>query len=129
MNKRFLSALLCMVMILSLCACGGNRKLSGYEIVAKLNDEQFTVAFRFGDPLCEIVSAALKEMASEGLVSRLSSQYLGADYSCVEPFAGALSELPSKEVLLARVVGSLQAPVAKLVYFLEALRKKEAGEE
>lgn len=41
----------------------------------------------------------------------------------------ALSELPSKEVLLARVVGSLQAPVAKLVYFLEALRKKEAGEE
>ncbi len=41
----------------------------------------------------------------------------------------ALSELPSKDVLLARVVGSLQAPVAKLVYFLEALRKKEAGEE
>lgn len=41
----------------------------------------------------------------------------------------ALSELPSREVLLARVVGSLQAPVAKLVYFLEALRKKQAGEE
>ena len=100
MNKRFLSALLCIVMILSLCACGGNRKLSGYEIVAKLNDEQFTVAFRFGDPLCEIVSAALKEMASEGLVSRLSSQYLGADYSCVEPFAGAMSELPSRGIEL-----------------------------
>ena len=33
----------------------------------------------------------------------------------------ALSELPSKEVLLSRLVGSLQAPVAKLVYFLEAL--------
>ena len=41
----------------------------------------------------------------------------------------ALSELPPREVLLARVVGSLQAPVAKLVYFLEALRKKQAGEE
>ena len=41
----------------------------------------------------------------------------------------ALSELPSKEVLLSRLVGSLQAPVAKLVYFLEALRKQQAGEE
>ena len=41
----------------------------------------------------------------------------------------ALSELPPREVLLARVVGPLQAPVAKLVYFLEALRKKQAGEE
>lgn len=41
----------------------------------------------------------------------------------------ALSEVPPREVLLARLVGSLQAPVAKLVYFLEALRKKQAGEE
>ena len=41
----------------------------------------------------------------------------------------ALSELPSKEVLLSRLVGSLQAPVAKLVYVLEALRKQQAGEE
>lgn len=41
----------------------------------------------------------------------------------------ALSELPPREVLLARIVGSLQAPVAKLVYFLEALRKQQAGEE
>lgn len=41
----------------------------------------------------------------------------------------ALSELPSREVLLSRLVGSLQAPVAKLVYFLEALRKQQAGEE
>ena len=41
----------------------------------------------------------------------------------------SLSELPSKEVLLSRLVGSLQAPVAKLVYFLEALRKQQAGEE
>ena len=41
----------------------------------------------------------------------------------------ALSELPPREVLLARLVGSLQAPVAKLVYFLEALRKQQAGEE
>lgn len=98
MKKRFVSALLCFVLILSLCACGGNRKLSGYEVVAKLNDEQFTLAFRSGDPLCEIVSAALKEMASDGLLNRLSSQYLGADYSCMEAYAGAMSELSANGI-------------------------------
>lgn len=41
----------------------------------------------------------------------------------------ALSELPSREVLLARLVGSLKAPIANLVYITEAIRKKAAGEE
>ena len=41
----------------------------------------------------------------------------------------ALAKLPSREVLLARLVGSLKAPIANLVYALEALRKKQAGEE
>lgn len=40
-----------------------------------------------------------------------------------------LSKLPSREVLLARLVGSLKAPISNLVYALEALRKKMAGEE
>ena len=41
----------------------------------------------------------------------------------------ALAALPSREVLLARLVGSLNAPISKLVYVLEAIRKKQAGEE
>ncbi len=41
----------------------------------------------------------------------------------------ALSELPSREVLLARLVGTLNASVANLVYVLEAIRKKQANEE
>lgn len=40
-----------------------------------------------------------------------------------------LSKMPSREVLLARLVGSLKAPISNLVYALEALRKKQAGEE
>lgn len=100
MKKRLPAALLCLILILSLCACGGSKKLPGYEVVAKLNDEQFTVAFRAGDPLCEIVTAAMKEMAAEGLMSRLSGQYLGADYSCMESYAGAMSELSSRGIEL-----------------------------
>ena len=41
----------------------------------------------------------------------------------------ALSQMPSREVLLARLVGSLKAPISNLCYALEALRKKQAGEE
>lgn len=41
----------------------------------------------------------------------------------------ALSELPSRDVLLARLVGSLKSPITNLVYAIEAIRKKAAGEE
>ena len=40
-----------------------------------------------------------------------------------------LSKIPSREVLLARLVGSINSSVANLVYGLEAIRKKQAGEE
>jgi large subunit ribosomal protein L10 len=41
----------------------------------------------------------------------------------------ALSQVPSREVLLARLVGSIHAPVSNLVYALDAIAKKkeEAG--
>ena len=41
----------------------------------------------------------------------------------------ALASMPSREELLARLVGSLNSSVSKLVYVLEAIRKKQAGEE
>ncbi len=41
----------------------------------------------------------------------------------------ALSKIPSREVLLARLVGSIHSPVSNLVYCLEAIRKQKAGEE
>ncbi len=93
MKNRIFSLLLCLALLFALSGCGGNRTLSGYEVVAKLNEEQFSLAFRNGDPLCDIVSAAMKEISAEGLLGRLSSQYLGADYSCMEAQSGALQEL------------------------------------
>ena len=41
----------------------------------------------------------------------------------------ALANLPSKEVLIAKIMGSLNAPVTNFVYAVEAVRKKLAGEE
>ena len=41
----------------------------------------------------------------------------------------ALANLPSKEVLIARLMGSMMSSVSKFVYLVEAIRKKQAGEE
>lgn len=75
-----------------LTGCGrGNQ--NGYKVIAELNREEFCIAFRADDPLCEIITAAMQEVASEGKISQLSSYYLGKDYSCLDGIAGALSML------------------------------------
>ena len=40
-----------------------------------------------------------------------------------------LSAIPSREVLIAKVMGSMMSAVSKFVYVLEAIRKQKAGEE
>lgn len=41
----------------------------------------------------------------------------------------ALASLPNKETLIAKIMGSMMSSVSKFVYCVEALRKKQAGEE
>ena len=41
----------------------------------------------------------------------------------------ALANTPSREVLIARIMGSMMSSVSKFVYALEAIRKQKAGEE
>lgn len=40
----------------------------------------------------------------------------------------ALANLPSKEVLIAKIMGSMMSSVSKFVYCVEAIRKQKAGE-
>ena len=41
----------------------------------------------------------------------------------------ALANTPSREVLIAKIMGSMMSSVSKFVYCVEAIRKKQAGEE
>ncbi len=108
--------LLLTALCLGLAGCGGTRS-TGYEVIARLDSEQFSVAFRYGDSICTIVTAAMEVLAADGLFSRLSSQYLGADYSCLEGNASALSTLtvpiPAGKKLLVGVEGG-DAPLCWL---------------
>ena len=40
----------------------------------------------------------------------------------------ALASLPSKEVLIAKIMGSMMSSVSKFVYCVEAIRQQKAGE-
>ena len=81
--KRLTAVLLCVVMFFTMfTGCGGPQGIS-FKVIAELNQEEFCVAFRKDDPLCEIITAAMEELAAEGEISRLSTQYLGADYCCM----------------------------------------------
>ena len=41
----------------------------------------------------------------------------------------ALASIPSREVLIAKIMGSMMSAVSKFVYVVEAIRKQKAGEE
>lgn len=91
--KRLGAFILCMALLCpSLSGCGGERGTS-YKVIAELNQEEFRVAFRKDDPLCEIITAAMEELAAQGEISRLSSQYLGQDYSCMPEEEYALQNI------------------------------------
>jgi large subunit ribosomal protein L10 len=61
-------------------------------------------------------------------IFKLKAGFIDADvYDAVG--VNKLSKIPSKEVLLAQLVGSLQGPMQKLAATLQALADKKAGEE
>lgn len=90
--RLFFLLLLILSLLLALSACGSRRE-GNYRIIAELDQEEFCVAFRLDDPLCDIITAAMKEVAASGTLSRLCSQYLNLDYSCLDGDADALARL------------------------------------
>ena len=86
---RLTALLLCLILCLSLCGCNRSANVT-FKIIGELDQEEFCVAFRKDDPLCEIVTAAMEELSAEGHISQLSAQYLGADYCSMPAVEGAL---------------------------------------
>lgn len=98
MNKtrKVLALLLCAVLCFFLLAGCGSGHTIRFKMIAELNQEEFCVAFRKDDPLCKIITAALQELAADGQISRLSAQYLGTDYCCLDGVPGAISLLETQ---------------------------------
>ncbi|NLO86085.1 MAG: 50S ribosomal protein L10 [Clostridiales bacterium] len=84
-------------------------------------------AFAFGmsDPVspAKIVNDFIKKSKSEAL--SIKAGLLGAEIMTDDQIH-ALAEMPSREMLLARLVGSLQSSIAGFVRVLDAIAKKDA---
>lgn len=84
------------------------------------------VAFGMNDAVApaKILSSFIKEVKKTEVKGGILSG------NAIDP-AGveSLASMPSREVLIARIMGSMMSSVSKFVYCLEAIRKKQAGEE
>ena len=95
------------------------------------------IAFAEGDPAFS--SKILVEFAKENESFKVQAGYLNGQLVGMEQVK-VLAMLPSREVMLARVIGGMQAPISgfvsvlagtlrKVVTALDALAKKKAGGE
>lgn len=92
MKKRILCLLLCAQLLLPLAACSDQRG-GGYRIIGSYSSEgNFSIAFRKDDALCDIVSAALKELAANGTLRTASLTWFGEDIIKIRAQAGAMDE-------------------------------------
>ncbi len=72
--KRALCLLLALCLCLSCAACGGSY---GVREVQTLVEQDYSLAFRTGDPLAMYVAAALEVLSYEGTVNELSVKWFG----------------------------------------------------
>ena len=110
-------------------------KDSDFAAVSDLFRGPTAVAFSHGDPVG--MAKALKTFAQATPKVTLKGGFLdGRGLTAAE--VAALAEVPSREVLLARLAGSLQSPIAglvrvlagpqsKLVYALEAIKGQKSA--
>lgn len=106
------------------------------ESLAPMLKGPTALAVSYGDPVAPakiLVDFMKKVKKTELRGGVLEGKIVGADQ------VKAIADLPSREVLIATVLGTMQAPISgfvralagvpsNLVYALEAIRKQKAGE-
>ena len=89
--RTALCALLCAVLLISLCACGDS---SGFRIIDTYSPEgSFVIAFRQGDRICELVTAAMQELAANGTLRSTSYRWFGENLVSVKGEGGEMDQL------------------------------------
>ena len=99
-------------------------KEMGYEGLASHLEGQTAVAFGYEDMIAP--AKILSEFSKKAKKMTIKCGVCDGDL-LDEAGVQALANLPSKEVLIAKIMGSMMSSVSKFVYCIEALRKKQAG--
>ena len=92
--KKTLALVLCLVMAFTLILAGCNNAAdedAGYKVLEEsLAAEEYGIAFRKGDVLCDEVNNALKVLKAEGKVAEVAEKWFGTDITVIEADAAAL---------------------------------------
>lgn len=95
--KKVICILLVLCILLPLCACGGNSRSYGVNVVQTLVEQDYSLAFRNNDPLYFYVTAALSVLAAQGRVDALATKWLGGPVLNFPAQADALEKLRPPE--------------------------------
>ncbi len=91
LRKAALAALLCLCALAALCGCSGG---SGYRVIDTYSDEgDYVIAFRQGDRLCQLVTAAMEELAANGALKSASYKWFGEDIIDIKGEGGEMDGL------------------------------------
>lgn len=85
-------------------------------------------AIAFGIEDAVVPAKVIKEFAKTHKKLELKSGVVEGDYCTLEEVL-KIAELPSKEVLIGRFLGSIKSPVSNFAYFLSNLIKEKEGSE
>ena len=98
--------------------------------VEQFNDELLVgtnaIAFGYEDPVAP--ARILKEFMDSHPKMQLKMGVVEGEFYN-EAQIVEFANIPSREVLIAKLLGSLKAPMSNFVYLLDALVKKEEGQE
>jgi len=84
------------------------------------------IAFGYEDPV--IPAKIIKEFAKEHKALELKAGVVEGEYCDLEKIT-AIADIPSKEVLIGKFLGSIKAPISNFAYLLQAIIDKENGED
>lgn len=75
MQKRILSLLLALGMVLCLCGCDSGGK---YKSVKTVRDQEYSIGFRNGDSTYHYIDKALRELSYAGTIDDLAAKWFGS---------------------------------------------------
>ncbi|MFZ5966803.1 MAG: 50S ribosomal protein L10 [Bacillota bacterium] len=102
-------------------------KETGYEALLGDLTGPNAIAFGYDDPVTP--AKVLNDFAKDHKKLELKAGVVEGAYCDLEKVK-AIAEIPSREVLLAKFLGSIKSPVSNLAYLLQAIvDKKEGGAE
>ncbi len=95
-KMRFFALLLCLCLLMGLCACG-NRTGGAYTKIATLAEGTYGIGFRNEDPAADYVEAAMKVLAAGGQIHESAVRWFGDDPTYFPGDPGALDGLAAPE--------------------------------